>query len=232
MKIYYEINDENALDDITHYFKETKKYRPNWWNNLSSFWWGEKSLKSFFEKYGLFGKFSDVPETAKMCPAFHGLFSNSIALKSPAEIFIQTEGDNLSWKSSNKSISIAIHNKEQAPEYLGEKYHFVKFQFPILYAVDKPCTLVIQNSTLYNSNDYEVCPGMVNLSSKTPMVINIICLFEKNKNKQTYLISPDQVLGLYTFSEPISCLEQRDLYSSFGDPISQRKYFINWHKKI
>jgi hypothetical protein len=230
MKIYY----ENTQLDKSHYdindfllFKSP----PNWWKKLTPFIHNATSIKQLIEKDGMHSLKNS--NSAKLCPSFHSVFKNSVLIKSPAEIFLEVNKFGYDWNASNNLINITHHPNNQAPEYLGEKYHFIKFELPFDYFVDKKCSLVIQNPTLHNKMFYEVCPGQIELLPNQALPINLVCLIDKSTSneKSIYHIKCGEVLAMLTFSETIQSLTPFEISKSNKKNWAMRKSFIGSWKK-
>jgi hypothetical protein len=232
MNIYYQhlsLNeDQYDLEDFIKY-----KNNPNWWKRLNIFKNGKKNLMDYISSYGLQGLNSSSHLTAKVCPSFHSVFKNSIILKSPSEIIFEVTQNSINWVTSNPLITIDYHPEDQIPEYLGEKYFFIKFKLPFIFISDKKCSYVIQNPTLYNDVFYEVCPGQIELESNKSINLNVITLVKKPLigKKEIYTIKAGESLAMLTFSEKINSIKHKKILTAKYSNWNHRKSFIGSWKK-
>ena len=222
-------SDEYDIKDYIS-FKE----KPKWWNRLPVFTNNMNTISEMISKIGLENIGTNFHTSAKICPSFNNLFRNSLLIKSPAEMYIELTNESCTWISSNELISISAHPGPQLPKRFEENYYYLKFQLPILFAMNKSNSMVIQNPTLYNEVDYNVCPNLTYIPKNTAQEVNIIAFFKKPKNNQKIVhhIKCDQVLGLYTFTHPADNFVEKNLLSKPFNAIRQRKSFLGTWNKI
>jgi hypothetical protein len=208
MILYYDIVDKMAHTDIKDCMVPLRKNGPIWWEDLSVFQNGIKNIKQFVQEAPWdFISGAKLFTTVKVCPGFQRHFDNSMLLKFPCDVIIETfEDGSIRWKHSSKDIDITIHDEDQAPG-LGNKWIFVKFGWNFTIRTSKESQLFYIDPILFTETPYRSSPGAA-VCNKQPLVPSYICFFPK-ANKR-YFFNAGDPMAILQFSDKITTIKKEN----------------------
>lgn len=216
MRLEYQLSVDNGFDiDLVTSVKQRDK-RPGWFNDTSVFYFGLKTSKEFVEKAWdyLFDDRVGTVKTVRACPGLNSFFSQSIPLKFPCQLLVETFEDGAyRWRASETDfIGVFHHSAEQAPK-LAENYIILKFGYPIYFRPTEDVQVSITDPILFNPMPFRPSPGIVHIKKNEINTLNIIVFFEK-KNAR-YVFNPGEVLACMQFSCIIKGMDKKDLGEDF-----------------
>lgn len=209
MKLYYDIANKDIGFDIKDSVGPLRKNTPDWWKDLNVFQNGAKNIKEFFEKFN-WDVFSDAEifTTVKVCPGMRQHFDNSILLKFPCDVVLETNVDGgYRFKSSNKDLFISAHHEDQAPA-IGKDFIIIKFVVNFSLMSSKKSQMSFVDPIMFKDQPYRASPGCV-YCFEEPVLPNFICFFPK-ENERYYFKAGDP-MAIIQFSDPIESFTQKDL---------------------
>ena len=222
LKYYYEpdLGIAHQIEDVL------SLENPYWWNKLPPIYNGNrdrfKFIKENWERI-LSKEITDSTEkryTAKTCPAFVKLFQNSVLIKFPCDILLETDEDG-DWRWQSKNINslfkrVSFHDSYQVAGHVKD-FITLKFEFDISIGMkDSMCWF--NDPFYYQVQPYQVAPGLI---KSTGMPLNVIVFFEKKKEK--YLFQAGSPCAMLSFSDKIEKLESNE------DIRSETRYSM-WEK--
>ena len=204
---------ENPDDYINHYIEKSKKNKNCWWSSLPSMTGKDKGLLSYFKRKleelhktgdDSFLTAGSSPLTAKACPAINTLLDDSYILKTPTDIFINIEGNDVIVYpySVDWDIDIGRHPNNQFHTESNnpfEGYMNVKFQLPILLNNNNIPYIYLHPQYHSDNLPFTVINGVVNKDYKhEPLNINTLIKVGESK---TYRIKAGTPLAYIWFPE-------------------------------
>jgi len=225
VKLLYQSNSEVLeLDDWTSF-----KQPPQWWKSLTPFTGGVRSTAELIrDRWDILIDPESVQQTSrtvKTCPGFSSLFKQSLPIKLPADILIETTKDTWRWSSPAGVISMNDHNPDQAEgSVVSEKYHILKFEIPIVYMTDKKVTGCFVDPIYYNDVDFKVAPGILQGMEKQPTFLNVIVFFPRQFKR--YHLKKGTVIALLQLSEKITAVQPKEMV------YETHRFLYNLHSQI
>lgn len=219
MKIEYQTSVDNGFDIDLITNLDLYKRKPEWFNTMTTYQHMCKTAKEFIGKHWdiLFKKDTSTVKTARACPGLNNFFTQSIPLKFPCQVFIETtKRGEYRWTASEHFIKVSIHDPAQAPK-LAEKYLILKFELPLYYRVTEDVQISFVDPVLYNEMNYIVSPGIIKMKKGDIQSLNIITFFPLEDAK--YVFNPGEVLASMQFSSIIKGIEKKDL----GDALKRHR---------
>lgn len=216
VKIYYDNTHEDSSNNFNHLDWTSFKKKPRWWRNLTPFIDGIKSVTELIETrwdHIMNSTELGTPRTSKTCPGISTLFSYSIPIKFPCDIFLETREDGTYyWRATNGFMSIATHGPEQTEgSSISKDYITLKFEIPVVFMTDKPVCVSFVDPIFFNDMPYKVSPGIALETHSIPLFLNTIAFFPKKNMK--YVFYKDEVCSLLQFSDKVTEIKQKDLSS-------------------
>ena len=207
--LYHSRVDIIELDDWTS-FKEP----PQWWRSLTPFTHNINSTAQLIrDKWDELidpDRVHLTARTVKTCPGFSSLFKQSIPIKLPADMLIETTQDTWRWSSPAGVVSMQEHNEDQAPgSDVTKNYHVLKFEMPIVFMTDKKVSGCFVDPIYYNDVDYKVAPGILQGLEKQPTFLNVIVFFPKQFKR--YHLKKGSVIALLQLSEKITAVQPKEM---------------------
>lgn len=225
VKLLYECRQPVLeLDDWTSF-----KQPPQWWRSLTPFVEGIKSTADLMrDKWDVLidpDSIHATPRTVKTCPGFSSLFKQSIPIKLPADMLIETTEDTWRWSSPAGVVTMNDHNGNQAAgSIVSEKYHILKFEMPIVFMTDKKVTGCFVDPIYYNDVDFKVAPGILQGTDKQPTFLNVITFFPKQFKR--YHLKKGTVIALLQLSEKITAVQPKEMVYETD------RFLYNLHSQI
>lgn len=212
-------------DDGIHHFEpddyfgtKAKTKQPKWWRDLSMFEGGIKTKAEFIAKEWekiMGGDPTNSGRTAKACPAFINFFKQSIALKTPSDIYIDVfknaaneDRFEFTWKTADNFWDISMHSEEQLGDKSDESI-VLKFSHDVCWRADQDCQFQYVDPFIDNMVHYRVCPGIIRLKKGDIGSFNMPVFFAKREEK--YWIPAGTTIGYLQFDKPIRSWVRKDL---------------------
>ena len=157
-------------------------------------------------------------KTVKHCPAFPKLITNTMVIKSPCDIMIETsergETRTIAADSFAAYMGITFHDVKQIDN--DDDWIIIKFMFN--YILDAP-TWVQYIDPFYWKKDipYRIAPGIVDCDH---IPLNIITFWPRQDKK--HMIKAGDVIGTLLFGDKISGLEYKDM----TEGIERKKWLL------
>ena len=145
-------------------------------------------------------------KTAKSCPAFINFFKQTVALKTPSDIFIEVYEDKenndfgIKWKTTDNFWTVSMHSNEQIGE-LSNHSLVVKFSHDCMWTASEDCQFQYVDPFIQNMVHYRVCPGIIHLKKGSMGSFNMPTFFAKRADK--YYIPAGTTIGYVQFDKPI-----------------------------
>jgi hypothetical protein len=226
VKVYYDWIDKDLdCNNIEEHIQLLRKDSPKWWNSLKAFQNGAKSVKDFLSNLNWEDfAYGDMITTVKVCPGFNQHFNNSLLMRFPCDIMLETNEDGrFRYKTSNKSISISGHHEDQAPEFL-QKNNLIVLKFDAKYVLktSKQSQLSFVDPILYKDQPYRASPGCAYINNKA-VPPNFICFFPKISER--YFFKAGDPMAVLQFSDKVTAIEKKDFTKDI-------KHFLVGHKSF
>lgn len=233
MKLYYDIKTERHIprdmdgpaweegyyhfepdDYIGHGFADKA---PKWYRDLTPFEDGIKHKIEFIKKHwGRIINSSSATsfKTAKTCPAFINFFKQSIAMKTPADIFIEIFKDEKTgdiqwqWKTTDNFWTISGHDDAQIGD-MSENSLVLKFSHEIMWMADEDCQFQYVEPFITNMVHYRVCPGVIHLKKGSMGSFNMPVFFSRTPGQ--YYIPAGTTIAYIQFNKPIKKLIRKNM---------------------
>lgn len=208
MKVYYDIVNKNIGANIEDSIGPLRKNTPDWWKELSVFQNGAKTIKEFWNSFNwdIFST-AEIFTTVKVCPGMKAHFDNSMLLKFPCDIFLETNAEGgYRFKSSNKELSVSSHHYDQAPA-IGDRYIIMKFVVNFSLMTSKKSQMSFVDPIMFKDQPYRSSPGCV-YCDESPVIPNLICFFPKEN--ATYYFKAGDPMAIIQFSDPIDSVTRKD----------------------
>ena len=208
--------------DFSDFFIKAKSNLPEWWLKIPS------------EKYNFVG-------TIKNCPSFLDIFKNSFIFKSPFDIAIQYNKQDLEFYHGDRNVNLMGYdshtdfrkNPSQMGSYWDRDLQNLKMSPGLLtYSKNTKIKYIMMPSTFWNPKFFmQPVPGTVDLLPKITldMSVNFFLNIQDTQKVTTtkHLIKADEPLALFYFPNGLPQVE----FSENVKPIPRKKlvgdYLIN-----
>lgn len=233
MKIYWDIKAErhrpNDMDgpiwqegyyhfEPNDYFGvEYKERQPKWYRDLTPWEGGFRRQIDFVKEYWeriMESRSATSFKTAKTCPAFINFFKQSIALKTPADIFIEiyqnkeTQEWEFKWKTTDNFWTLSGHADAQVGA-ISQGSMVLKFSHELMWMADQDCQFQYVDPFIQNMVHYRVCPGIIHLKKGSIGSFNMPVFFAKTEGK--YLIPQGSTIAYVQFDKPVRKMIHKDM---------------------
>lgn len=244
MKVYWDIKAERHIPgdfdggqkwssgwhhfEPEDYFGSTMKDKqPPWYRDLAQYEGGITNKWEYFKEY--WDKIIHSPgatsfKTAKTCPAFINFFKQTIAFKTPADIFIEIYYDEeikdwaFKWKTTDNFWTLSGHTDGQIGS-LSEGSMVLKFSHECMWMADQDCQFQYVDPFIANMVHYRVCPGTIRLKKGSIGSFNMPVFFAKKADK--FVIPAGSIIAYLQFDKPIKRFIRKDMTPQLKE---------SWHK--
>ena len=216
MKYFY-VKKLNNNVEIKDYF--LTQHKPSWFSNLCPFKNKKRNVVDAYKE--LNNKWDLIYKTIKICPGINHLFNNSIALKFPCDLIVETTKEG-KWFFNRPSdlISVESHDSHQYEDSGPLKdYIVLKFSLPILFQAPKNKVIFI-DPIYFNQQPYKVLPGVINFNNHNPLTLSVIVTF--NKENKIYYFKHNEIMALMFFNEQVQ-LQEKEIKQ-----IQAKTFLGNW----
>ena len=243
MKLYWDLKTDRHIpsdaDGPTweegYYHFEPKDYFgsgmadkvPRWYQDLTPWEGGFKRQIDFIKEQWeriITSSSATSFKTAKTCPAFINFFKQSIALKTPADIFIETFQDEETkewkyrWKTTDNYWTITGHADAQVGG-LADHSMVLKFSHELMWMADEDCQFQYVDPFITNMVHYRVCPGVIHLKKGSIGSFNMPVFFARKADK--YLIPAGTTIAYVQFNKKINRMIRKNMMKELKK---------GWHK--
>ena len=217
MNISYDLilKESQHFEEKDYIKTKASNKQPPWFQRLSVFLFNSNSLKeAAFKLINMGVNQLHTLKTAKGCPAFINLFTQSVAITTAADIFIKVCKDNETGlytsvsMSTDQTLKVGQHADEQIGD-LGKRVVILKFSLPIAWVTDEDCQFQYTDPHIYNDVPYKVCPGIITQKKGTVSYFNMPVFFHKIDAE--YYIKAGTVIGYLQFDKPVKSFFRKDL---------------------
>ena len=169
--------------------------KPKWFSKLCPF---SHQKKTLLDAYKDLNDSKDlISPTLRACPAINELFKKSILILFPCDVILETKEDG-QWffnkPSINDFINVMEHTSVQHDKEVNlDQYIILKFQLPLLFQSPHN-SLIFLDPILFNSQPYQVCPGVISFANNNAVRLNVIVLFKKED--KIYQFKKNSILAL------------------------------------
>lgn len=235
MKLYWDTleNRENHFEFNDYVGTTAKTKQPKWYQNIPYWREGRKSWREVialdFDK--LWGTDASH-KTVKGCPAYINFFRQSIALKTPCDMFFKvyqstnadTEKKEWYWEytSDGRSWRMDSHPDWQGGG-LADRDLMIKMSMNFTFTASEDTQFQYVDPYIANPVHYRVSPGVVRLPKGSSGSINMITFFPKQN--QDYWIPAGSTLGYVQFDKVIHSVQRKDLTKEI-----KRKSYLTFEK--
>lgn len=199
-----------AFEDIC-----SVKQKPSWWEKLHVFVDGvspQSFIQNNWDKI-IRGRNGPITRrTIKSCPAASTFLSNSILVKFPSDLLIETsDTGEFIWKSFVDGFSVSYHNSNQVNgSHIQRDYIIVKFELPIVFQSDNNRWL-FQDCLFEKVQPYRCFNGVGSI--KTVNQLNVVCAFPKINKK--YYFEKGEPLCSVLFLDNFKSVKEKDLIKQY-----------------
>ncbi len=203
------------------YIKNTSNYlntediikvpqKPKWFSKLCPF---PHKKKTLLDAYKDLNTSTDlIMPTMRVCPGINELFKKSILILFPCDVILETKKDG-QWffnkPSNNDFINVMEHTSVQHDKEVNlDQYIILKFQLPLLFQSPHN-SLIFLDPIFFNSQPYQVCPGVVSFNNNNAVGLNVIVFFKKED--KIYQFKKNSILALLYSVNMIEIRENKNL---------------------
>lgn len=233
MKIKIDSSNIEVLDNIDDIVQLCSKKKPPWWYKVPPFKYGIQTVQQLFSDLRVWlHEVTGTPATIIHCPGIKKYFTNSIIVRFPCDVAIQTHQDgSYTWRTPALNVcNVEQHGTDQ---YLyGEdnplaNFINIKFTPNVQVGCDRGSVDFLTTDSMYHGmQPYRVMPGILPVvNGKYGNSVAAIVLFPKID--ASYLFRKGSPMMILYANKPIESIEKKKMVMQLS-----KFTFLNTYKDM